>query len=95
MTDIIEVVLHLSFGTLAFYDREMWGRRGTFWGLFVVLFGIWGFIVYLCFNHDTLLFTIDEAVRRIRGERGRSLMLRRAHVIMMTQLPEEEDQIDY
>jgi hypothetical protein len=92
MMDFFEVILHLGLGTLVFADREMWGHRGTMWGLLAVLFGVWGFVAYLLFNHDTLLFTIEETITLMKGEKR--TVMRKGRVLKMLRTPDEEGFFD-
>ena len=60
----LTLVLHLCLAALVYYDQRMNGRSGVGWAFLVFLLGVWGILIYILFNRDTL----QLAGRRVRGK---------------------------
>lgn len=61
---IVTLVLCLCLAALVYYHQRMNGRSGVGWAFVVLLLGVWGLIIYLILNRETLKLP----AQRLRGK---------------------------
>jgi hypothetical protein len=65
----VTLILHVCLAALVFYHQRIIGRSGAGWTFVVLLLGVWGLVIYIIFNRDTLKLPAQRSRGRSLAER--------------------------